>query len=265
MLLFDVDNDGDLDLLTVGAGGQHLYRNDGGRFSDVTRGCAPDGAGRRTERRLRWPATTTTTGDRTCSCCERPAVCSCTRRADGTFEDVTANAGLATQSLRSRAAAWVDVDHDGDLDLVVGSPLHLWRNNGDGKFTDITTDAGLANTAAGIAIVPTDFDNRRDVDLLILPEGSQPMLYRNMRDGTFRDVAAASRLPQDKDYTAVAAADINKDGYTDFFFARAGASGVFAMSDGQGALRHAVRVRPDRPARPPRSSSTTTTTACSIC
>ena len=43
----------------------------------------------------------------------------------------------------------------------------------------------------------------------------------------------ASRLPQDQDYTAVAAADINKDGYTDFFFARAGASGVFAISDGK--------------------------------
>ena len=186
------------------------------------------------------------------------------QRADGTFEDVTANAGLATQSLRSRAAAWVDVDHDGDLDLVVGSPLHLWRNNGDGKFTDITTDAGLANTVAGIAIVPTDFDNRRDVDLLILPEGSQPILYRNMRDGTFRDVAAASRLPQDKDYTAVAAADVNKDGYTDFFFARAGASGVFAISDGKerfvtregppgsaGATARAIRgLRQRRPSRP---------------
>ena len=36
VLLFDVDNDGDLDLLTIGADGQHLFRNDGGRFSDVT-------------------------------------------------------------------------------------------------------------------------------------------------------------------------------------------------------------------------------------
>ena len=36
VLLFDVDNDGDLDLLTIGADGPHLFRNDGGRFSDVT-------------------------------------------------------------------------------------------------------------------------------------------------------------------------------------------------------------------------------------
>ena len=232
VLLFDVDNDGDLDLSTVGADGQHLYRNDGGRFTDTTAAAhltAPDGV----------QAVAAVAGDYDNDGRPDLFVLRATggvlmhQRADGTFEDVTAGAGLATQSLRSRAAAWVDVDHDGDLDLVVGSPLHLWRNNGDGKFTDITTDAGLANTAAGIAIVPTDFDNRRDVDLLILPEASQPILYRNMRDGTFRDVAAASRLPQDKDYTAVAAADVNKDGYTDFFFARAGASGVFAISDGK--------------------------------
>src|SRR4029077_7270548 len=78
-----------------------------------------------------------------------------------------------------------------------------------------------------------DFDNRRDVDLLLAGEGAQPLLYRNMRDGTFKDAAAQTGLPHDQDYTAAAAADINKDGYTDFFFARAGAPGVFAMSDGR--------------------------------
>ena len=232
MLLFDVDNDGDLDLFTVGSDGQHLFRNDGGRFTDITAAAhlaAPEGIA----------GVAAVAGDydndgRPDLFVVRAAgAVLMHQRADGTFDDVTAAAGLATQTLRSRAVAWVDVDHDGDLDLVVGSPLRLWRNNGDGKFTDITTDAGLTNTVAGIGIVPTDFDNRRDVDLLILPERSQPILYRNMRDGTFRDVAAAARLPHDQDYTAVAAADVNKDGYTDFFFARAGATGVFAISDGK--------------------------------
>ncbi len=54
-----------------------------------------------------------------------------------------------------------------------------------------------------------------------------------MRDGTFATSPRRRGLPHDQDYTAVAAADINKDGYTDFFFARAGATGVFAMSDGR--------------------------------
>ena len=67
----------------------------------------------------------------------------------------------------------------------------------------------------------------------------QPILYRNMRDGTFRDAAAQTGLPQDQDYTAVAAADINKDGYTDFFFARAGARRRVCDERWTGAFRHA--------------------------
>ena len=232
VLLFDVDNDGDLDLFTVGADGQHLFRNDGGRFSDVTDAThlASSGAA---------AGIAAVAGDYDND--GRPDLLLLRnnggalmhQRADGSFEDVTSAAGLPSQALRSRTAAWVDLDHDGDLDLVAGSPLHVWRNNGNGTFTDITSEAGIASALQGVAIVPTDFDNRRDVDLLLLPERAQPILYRNMRDGTFRDAAAQTRLPRHQDYTAVAAADINKDGYTDFFFARAAGAGVFALSDGQ--------------------------------
>ena len=38
--------------------------------------------------------------------------------------------------------------------------------------------------------MPTDFDNRRDVDLLVVRDDAPPALYQNLRDGTFRDVAA---------------------------------------------------------------------------
>ena len=65
--------------------------------------------------------------------------------------------------------AFVDADHDGDLDLVVGgaAPL-LLHNNGNGAFADVTAASGIAKAAERqVAIVPTDVDNRRDVDLLI--------------------------------------------------------------------------------------------------
>jgi len=230
VLLFDVDNDGDLDLLTIGADGPHLFRNDGGRFSDVT-AAARLGGGSAGVAAVAGDYDNDGRVDLLLLKSDGGALMH--QAADGSFTDVTTAVGLSSQALRSRTAAWVDVDHDGDLDLIAGSPLRLWRNNGNGTFTDITTAAGLAASIQGVAIVPTDFDNRRDVDLLLAGEGAQPLLYRNMRDGTFKDAAAQTGLPHDQDYTAAAAADINKDGYTDFFFARAGAPGVFAMSDGR--------------------------------
>ena len=75
--------------------------------------------------------------------------------------------------------------------------------------------------------MPTDFDNRRDIDLLIVNGDAPPVLLQNLRDGTFRDVAAevglAAAVGSTGDVTAVAAGDVNKDGYPDFFFGRADA------------------------------------------
>src|SRR6185295_1058864 len=60
-----------------------------------------------------------------------------------------------------------------------------------------------------------------------------PSLFQNMRDGTFKDAAPQTGLGSLTGVTAVAAGDINKDGFTDFFFARRGQPGAFAMSDGK--------------------------------
>src|SRR5258708_17832194 len=162
------------------------------------------------------------------------------QRGDGTFEDVTTSAGIPPPTGQSRSAAFVDVDHDGDLDIVIGgwgAPNQLLRNNGNGTFTEIAADAGVRGSATrALAIVPTDFDNRRDIDLLLVHQDGPPSLFQNMRDGSFRDAAARSGLQTTGASTAVAAGDINKDGFTDFFFGRAGKPGVFALSDGHGGF-----------------------------
>ncbi len=114
----------------------------------------------------------------------------------------------------------------------------MLRNNGDGKFSDITADAGVGAALAGrpIAIAPTDFDNRRDVDLLIAGGTRGALLYRNMRDGTFRDATAEVALPQEEGVFSLAVGDVNKDGYPDMFLGRRSA-GVLALSDGKGRFR----------------------------
>ena len=74
-------------------------------------------------------------------------------RGDGTFTDVTFEAGLGEAHYPSQTAAWGDYDHDGDLDLYVGNesspalaaPSQLFRNNGDSTFTDVAGAAGVAN------------------------------------------------------------------------------------------------------------------------
>jgi hypothetical protein len=166
-------------------------------------------------------------------------------RGDGKrFVDVTQAAGLPETGLAATAAAFVDIDHDGDLDLVVaGASVRIFRNNGNGTFTEATDEAHLPKLDHVIAIVPTDYDNRRDVDLLLLDEQTGPHLLANLRDGSFREMTADARLNVTGRFTAVAAGDINKDGYVDFFLARRDDRALLAMSDGKG--HHDVTVAPE--------------------
>ena len=62
----------------------------------------------------------------------------------------------------------------------------------------MSAQAGVASSPVhAVAVVPTDFDNRRDVDLLVLRDDGAPQLFQNMRDGTFtvRRFAVSRLLP----------------------------------------------------------------------
>ncbi|MBV9928489.1 MAG: VCBS repeat-containing protein [Acidobacteria bacterium] len=232
-LLFDFDNDGDLDLFVA----RRLFRNDGGKFSDVTAasGLPADAKGL---------VLGAVAGDYDND--ERPDLFVITADAlalfhnegGGRFKDVTAAARIASRANNSGAAAFVDCDHDGDLDIFLGSGL-LLRNNGDGTFADVTAASKITPPSGrAVAVVPTDFDNRRDVDLLVVGETGPPALWKNLRDGSFRNVAAEVGLNlKGGGLGPVAAGDVNKDGFTDFYFSRAEGAGEFALSDGKGRFR----------------------------
>ncbi len=232
--LTDFDNDGDPDMVHIDAASRRrLLRNDGGRFVDAS-ATAGD---------LTRPSTLKVTGvisgdinndlfdDLLMFGDGRPAYL----KGDGKGRYTDLSSTLAALTGSFSTGALVDVDHDGDLDfLLIGTSTKLIRNNGDGTFVDKTADAKIGAGSRPVAVIPTDFDNRRDVDLLILSYGEKPRLYQNLRDTSFRDVADDVGLGRTGEWTAAAAGDVNKDTYIDFFLAREDGPGIFAVSDGKG-------------------------------
>jgi hypothetical protein len=175
---------------------------------------------------------------------------------DGTFSDVTAEAGLRRTGWAS-AVSVGDYNNDGheDLFLTYWGQNVLYRNNGDRTFTDVTKEAGLlrekARWSSGCTFI--DYDRNGMLDLFVAsyldfdfktalapgassycnwkgipvfcgPRGLPPgvgALYRNNGDGTFTDVSDASGIAKAKGsymMTAVAA-DLNNDGWPDIYVA----------------------------------------------
>jgi hypothetical protein len=169
-------------------------------------------------------------------------------RGDGTFEDVTAAAGLARAG-HFQTPVFFDFDNDGKLDLfltntgqwttdVFDSTTHafegkpdlvsafmsspkefnvLYHNNGDGTFTDQTARAGLRGRGwAGDAAV-LDYDEDGFLDLFVADMFGRGQLYHNSGHGTFTDVTAQTlgRTP----YGAVGCKvfDYDGDGHLDLF------------------------------------------------
>ncbi len=254
--LFDYDADGDLDLFSLSPGEQHLYRNDGGKFNDMTSqsGAFVPKSSSNPVGAVAGDFDNDTKPD--LFVIRDGSLSLYHNDGAGKFSDVTSSAAIPSYPYLPSSVAFADLDHDGDLDLFVtgladlsklpktpasavfpsdfaGAPNLLLRNDGNGKFTDLTTSAKLNSVGHAVAVVPTDYNNRRDMDLLVVNYGAAPSLFSNQRDGTFRDVARDVGLEAIGPWNCVAAGDVNKDGFTDFFFGRTSGPGLFAISDGK--------------------------------
>ncbi|HVF56014.1 MAG TPA: CRTAC1 family protein [Pyrinomonadaceae bacterium] len=203
----DYDNDGLVDLFLTGFGGNALYR----------------GAGR----------------------CK--------------FQDVTEKAGLRGGGFGT-GAAWADYDRDGRLDLFVaryvfvdlnnlpefgsspatctyrgirvqcgprglqGETDLLYRNKGDGTFEEVSQKAGVRDERKhyGMGAVWGDYDNDGWLDLFVANDATYNYLYRNNRNGTFTEVAAAqgvgySESGVEQGSMGVTWGDFDADGRLDLF------------------------------------------------
>jgi enediyne biosynthesis protein E4 len=143
----------------------------------------------------------------------------------GTFVDVTNASGLGKREGFSTSALWIDYDRDGLLDLFIcnyvkWSPEHdvfcsldgkhksyctpeayrgqtcwLFHNRGNGTFEDVTAASGIFDSSSkslGVAMLDDDHDGWPD---LLVANDTQPnKLYRNQRNGTFKDIAVEAGL-----------------------------------------------------------------------
>ena len=156
---------------------------------------------------------------------------------DGTFVDVTAKAGIADVK-DARKAIFADLDHDGDLDLLlIGKGQQtFYRNNMDGTFTDATAPMGLAGSGA-TDVAFGDFDGDGRTDLFVANGQGKSALLHNGGPQHFSDVTAASGLSGVGASSAIAVADFNNDGYLDLFVAGAnGAEASLWINKGDGTF-----------------------------
>ena len=173
---------------------------------------------------------------------------------NGTFTDVTERSGTGGSTTEGRtwstSAAWVDLDNDGYLDLVVLRYMvwdfeDLWcgehrpgyraychpdvfpairplvyHNNGDGTFSEVGKKIGLGEPGKGLGIDVADFDHSGRMDLAIANDSMLEFLYRNKGDGTFEEKGMDAAMAVDGDgrtYAGmgIAAQDYNNDGLPD--------------------------------------------------
>ena len=168
-------------------------------------------------------------------------------RGDGTFEDVTLQAGLAGFNVNSNGAAWADIDNDGDLDLYVTTAgdtrYYLFINDGSGHFSEQAMERGAAVAGSdvhyGFGVTFGDYDRDGYLDMFVgewradiynpthAPSNARLLHNRGAQaPGYFEDVTAAAGVgfdgivPKDPKASGVFAwtprfGDLDNDGWPD--------------------------------------------------
>lgn len=251
----DYDGDGYLELYVTNYGSNVLYRNNGNStFTDVTDVAFPNAADALSTRAPLWStgaafADTDADGDLDLYVCNyvtydlekleemkaesmqsgKPVPSALNphvfepqdnvfyrNNGDGTFTDVTAEAGVAAAGGRSMQAVFSDFNGDNALDLYVANDTtvnHVYRNNGDGTFTDVSDDSWAADFRGSMGVTTGDYDNDGDTDLFMSHwVDEENALYRNLLKEE-NDTEARIRFVDESYSTMLAEVSIKQIGW----------------------------------------------------
>ncbi|MFN8008388.1 MAG: CRTAC1 family protein [Terriglobia bacterium] len=171
---------------------------------------------------------------------------------DGTFTDLSSQSGLNKFKGFWAGASWADYDRDGDLDLYIcgyvqylyrsedaakasmqfeaevpftlnpssypPQPNLLLRNDGKGKFTDVARQAGVDNpTGRSLSAAWCDFDGDGWLDLYVANDVSDNAMYKNLGNGSFKDVSHSAWVADYRGAMGLAIGDWDGDGDFDIF------------------------------------------------
>ena len=260
----DYDNDGFVDLYITGVNRNQLLHNNGdGTFTDVTEKAGVSGVipkyGKAWGANAGWldynndglldlfVANYLNYDMKTASHCMQagiPAYCSpisfmgtpnilYRNNGDGTFTDVSEQSHISQYVGKAMGLSFAHYDNDAFTGIFVSNDTfqnYLFHNNGNGTFTEVGITAGVAyngfgNVVAGMGTDFRDLDNDGKPDIFqtaMFGEGFP--IYRNLGNGQFQDVTAASGMSaMTSRLTAWGAGeyDFDNDGYKDLFTANA--------------------------------------------
>lgn len=193
-------------------------------------------------------------------------------KGDGTFEDVTNQAGVALGDRVCVAATFADYDNSGRQSLFVTSTRGgnvLFKNLGGGRFQDVTTQAGLTLVGHCQTAMFFDFDNDGWLDLLVTrtADWTRPrldtrahyypglgtiwdlaarpkepnVLYHNQGDGTFRDVSYKAGLKGHGWSVDAGVFDYDEDGYLDVLITNMFGASQLYHNQGDGTFGEVTR------------------------